>query len=185
VLLQHANDASSPYSSDIAAILEQATGNSPTRTLWVSNVIFAELRPKSFVPGKFKSVDELANYIRSVATVVSPDPNAMLRAARLRNVDWQRPGRMPNEKPRCMTLGDAIHLVSALWVKEACQVNDLEFLTFDNSTGTSVETDPRTKALPILSIEDYTHEIGDDPDVVAVVRLPRLYPALRQQPLDL
>lgn len=84
-----------------------------------------------------------------------------------------------------MTLGDAIHLVSALVVKEVHDVPDLEFLTFDNSAGRSVETDPGAKALPILSLEEFTHGISGDPDVFAVMALPRLRPILKQMPLDL
>ncbi|SMH40775.1 hypothetical protein SAMN02982922_2419 [Mesorhizobium australicum] len=84
-----------------------------------------------------------------------------------------------------MTLGDAIHLVSALWVKEATEVSDLEFMTFDNSSNKSVETDIGTKALPILNLEEFTHGISSDPDVFALLRLQRLRPILRQMPFDL
>ena len=127
VLLQHANSDSAPYADDIAQIISEATGKNPTRKLWVSHVIFGELRPRSFVPGRFKSVNELASYIRSIASIVTPDPNMMLRAARLRDCQWCRPKPMKNEKPRCLTLGDAIHLVSALWVKECTKIEDIEF----------------------------------------------------------
>lgn len=187
VVLRHANDDSGEFASDVARILAEATGTAPSRKLWVSHVLFGELREKSFKSGRFKDVTELARYIRSIATVVTPDPSAMLRVARLRNFDWSRPPskKAKQEKPRCMTLGDAIHLVSALLVKEAHGVSDLEFMTFDNSAGKTVETDPGTKALPILSLEDFTHGISGDPDVFAVMGLPRLRPILKQISLDI
>ena len=181
VLLQHANSDSGDCSADIATILAEAAGNSPKRKLWVSSAIFAELRPSAFVPGKFDNIDGLVRYIRSIATVVTPDPNAMLRAARLRDLKWARAQRQQNELSRCMTLGDAMHIVSALWVKEADSVADLEFLTFDNSADKSIETDPKTKALPLLSLDDgrvpdggVAPEGHHDAGLAGLVRRPRL-----------
>lgn len=184
VLLQHANNDSGIYSDDIATILAEATGTAPKRKLWVSSVLFAELRPSSFAAGKFGDIEDLARYIRSIATIVSPDPNTMLRAARLRDLKWARANRHKDEIRRCMTLGDAMHLVSALWVKEADRVPDLEFLTFDNKSEKSPEADSDTKTLPLLSLDDYTDGLGNDPDVAAVVRLPRIRPILGQSRLD-
>lgn len=187
VLLKHANNDSGEFAADVETILSEATGSPPKRTLWVSSVLFGELRPSSFKPGKFKDVSDLAKYIRSIATVVTPDPYTMLRVARLRDFKWTRSPdkRGRDEKPRCMTLGDAIHIASALWVKEGYGVSDLEFLTFDNSSDKSIETDPGAKSLPLLSLDEFTYEIGNDPDVLAVLRLPRLRPILRQKTLDI
>ena len=92
--------------------------------VWMSSILFAELRPSVFIPGRFATLFELTRYFRSLATFVTPDPNIMLRAARLRDVNWQRP-----QEP--MSLGDAIQIASALWVKEALGVPDLEFLLID------------------------------------------------------
>lgn len=187
VLLQHANRDSGEFEADIAKVLSDAVGISPTRTLWVSSILFAELRPSYFVPGRFSTVEELSRYIRSIATVVTPDYNVMRQAARLRDISWCRPIKLrgKDEKPRRLTLGDAIHVASALWVKESSKVDDLEFLTFDNKAGTSIETDAGTKSLPLLSLEDYTDGLGSDPDAMALVRLHRCKPLLGQAPLNL
>lgn len=83
-----------------------------------------------------------------------------------------------------MTLGDAIHIVSALYVKEAWKVPDLEFLTFDNKAEKSLESDPGTKSLPLLHIQDFVHQISGDPDVFAVLQLPRIKPLLPQGAID-
>ena len=77
-----------------------------------------------FIPGRFATLLELTHYFRSLARFVTPDPNIMLRAARLRDVKWQRP-----QEP--MSLGDAIQIASALCVKEALRVRDLQFLLID------------------------------------------------------
>lgn len=182
VLLRHANNTAGEFANDIATILADAVGASPKRRLWISSVLFAELRPSTFVPGKFATLDEFAKYLRSIAEVVDPNPTVMLRAARLRDMKWQRDPKLlsKGELPRIMTLGDAIHIASALFVKEAYPVDDLEFLTFDNKADSSVETGPGAKSLPLLSIGNFVHNISSNPDVFAVLSLPIVKPALRQ-----
>jgi hypothetical protein len=51
------------------------------RRVWVSSILFAQLAPSMFVPGRFCSLRELTRYIRSLVTLVTPDPNTMLRVA--------------------------------------------------------------------------------------------------------
>ncbi|MBB4121046.1 type II toxin-antitoxin system VapC family toxin [Martelella radicis] len=184
VLLRFANDDSGESSADIAQILEDATGATPRRKIWISHVLFGELRPSCFRPVRFGDFDEFVRYVRGIGTVVTPDPNVMLRVARMRDIAWRRSNAMPNEKNRRLTLGDAIHLASALWVKEAHKVPDLEFLTFDNKSETSFETDVDEKSLPILDLERYADRQRNDPDVVALVNLHRARPILRQTPID-
>ena len=132
VVLRHANGDSGEAEHHIETILTEAAVHK--RRVWVSSVLFAELRPSTFVPGRFATLFELTRYIRALATLVTPDPNAMLRVARLRDAKWHMPGdgREAEGKPRTMALGDAMQIASALWVKEAIGVPDLEFLTFDD-----------------------------------------------------
>ncbi|WP_162939618.1 PIN domain-containing protein [Neorhizobium sp. NCHU2750] len=174
VLLSHANSDAGSAAPDIEKILEEAYAGK--RSLWVSSIIFAELRPSLFVAGKFESVTKLASYIRSIATVVSPDPDMMLRAGRLRDQRWNRSGRTAEEKYRTMSLGDALHIVSALWVKEATNVPDLQFLTFDDGKSRSDEG----KSLSLLRLEEYTDGISNHPDVIASAALYRTRPILSQ-----
>ena len=119
VFLRHASGASEEADEHIDRILTQAAVTK--RRVWVSSLLFAELRPSRFVPGRFDTLQELARYIRSLATLVTPDPNTMLRVARLRDAKWQRAAGVggDDEKPRMMSFSDAVQIASALWVKEA------------------------------------------------------------------
>ena len=81
VVLRHANGQSGEAEHHIETILTEAAVHK--RRVWVSSVLFAELRPSTFVPGRFATLFELTRYIRALATLVTPDPNAMLRVARL------------------------------------------------------------------------------------------------------
>jgi hypothetical protein len=128
-----------------------------------------------FVPGCFGTVQELARYIRSLATLVTPDPNTMLRVARLRDAKWQRAAgvRGHDEKPRIMSFCDAVQIASALWVKEAVGVADLKFLMFDEwSSGEAKRGAP----LSLLRLQDYVDDARANSDVMAAVRLARVQP---------
>ena len=154
VLLRHASGRSGAAEPDIETILtEAATGK---RRIWVNSILFAELRPSAFVAGRFSTLVDFARYLRSVATFVSPDPNTMLRAARLRDVQWRRPAerRRPEEQPGFLSLIDAVQLASALWVKEAAGVADLEFLAFEDF-GQETENG---EWLSLLRLQDYADE---------------------------
>jgi hypothetical protein len=182
VLLRHARSESGESERDVEMILTEAAIGK--RRLWVSSLLFADLRPSSFVRNPFPTIAEFAGYIRAIATLVTPDPNTMLRAARLRDVKWRRPAalRGPDEEPRFMSLADAIHIASALWVKEAAEVSDLEFLTFDNC-GSSDAGAGGGRRLSLLRLQDYTDDLPIDSDVLAAVQLTRVEPVLQLRPI--
>ena len=152
VFLRHASGASGEADEHIDRILTQAAVLK--RRVWVSSLLFAELRPSMFVPGRFGTLQELARYIRSLATLVTPDPNTMLRVARLRDAKWQRAAgvRGDDEKPRMMSFSDAVQIASALWVKEAGGVADLKFLMFDDWSSNEAK---RGAPLSLLRLQDY------------------------------
>jgi hypothetical protein len=176
VFLRHASGASGEAEEHIERILTQAAV--AKRRVWVSSLLFAELKPSMFVRGRFDTLQGLTRYIRSLATLVTPDPNTMLRVARLRDAKWQRPAdlRGADERPRTMSLSDAIQIASALWVKEAGGVADLKFLMFDDWTANEAKNGAR---LSLLRLQDYAQDARANSDVMAAVRLTRIQP-LRQ-----
>jgi hypothetical protein len=178
VVLRHANGDSGEAEHHIETILTEAAVHK--RRVWVSSVLFTELRPSTFVPGRFATLFDLTRYIRALATLVTPDPNAMLRVARLRDAKWHMPGDESEAegKPRAMALGDAMEIASALWVKEAIGVPDLEFLTFDNWCAPEGATSDR---LCLLHLQDYAVDVGSNADVKAAIRLTRLEPVVHAQ----
>ena len=54
----------------IETILTQAVV--AKRRVWISSILFAELRPSMFVVGRFDTLFELTRYLRALATVVTP-----------------------------------------------------------------------------------------------------------------
>ncbi len=180
VLLRHASGRSGEAEADIETILTEAA--SGKRRIWANSILFAELKPSAFVAGRFSALADFTRYLRSLATFVTPDPNTMLRAARLRDVKWQRPAalRRPGEQPRFLSLIDAIQLASALWVKEAAGVADLEFLAFEDFGPEEADAG----RLSLLRLQDYADESPIDSDVLAALRLPLAEPVLRLRALS-
>jgi hypothetical protein len=168
VFLRHASSASGEAEEHIDNILTQAAVLK--RRVWVSSMLFAELRPSTFVAGRFNTFHEFTRYIRSLVTLVTPDPNTMLRVARLRDAKWQR----ADEKPRMMSFTDAVQIASALWVKEAGGVADLKFLMFDDLSSTEAKGAAR---LSPLRLQDYAEDGRANSDVMAAVQLTRIQPS--------
>jgi hypothetical protein len=173
VFLRHASGASGEAEEDIDRILTQAVV--AKRRVWVSSLLFAALKPSMFVAGRFDTLDGLTRYIRSLATLVTPDPNTMLRVARLRDAKWQRPAdvRGADETPRRMSLSDAVQVASALWVKEAGGVTDLKFLMVDDLSSNEAKNGAR---LSLLRLQDYAQDAQANSDVMAAIRLTRIQP---------
>ena len=173
VFLRHASGASGEAEEHIDKILTQAAV--AKRRVWVSSILFAELRPSIFVHGRFDTLQGLTRYIRSLTTLVTPDPNTMLRVARLRDAKWQRRAsvRGAGEKPRMMSFTDAVQIASALWVKEAGGVTDLKFLMFDDWSSDDANGGGR---LSLLRLQDYAEDARASSDVMAAVRLTRIQP---------
>jgi hypothetical protein len=172
VFLRHASGASGEAEEHIENILTRAAVLK--HRVWVSSLLFAQLAPSMFVPGRFDTLHELTRYICSLVTLVTPDPNTMLRVARLRDAKWQRPTgvRGADEKPRRMSFNDAVQIASALWVKEAGGVADLRFLMFDDSN--EAKGGPR---LSLLRLQDYAEDARANSDVMAAVQLTRIQPS--------
>ncbi len=136
-----------------------------------------------FVPGRFDTLHELTRYLRSLVTLVTPDPNTMLRVARLRDAKWRRPAgvRGADEKPRMMSFTDAVQIASALWVKEAGGVADLKFLMFDDLSSNEAKRGPR---LSLLRLQDYADDARANSDVMAAVQLTRVQPLRQTRPVS-
>src|SRR5271155_3027945 len=103
VFLRHASGSAGEAEHDIETILTQAAA--AKSRVWVSSILFAQLRPSMFVPGRFDTLEHLARYIRSLATLVALDPNTMLRLAGIRDARWQRSAEVgkADEKPRTLS----------------------------------------------------------------------------------
>jgi hypothetical protein len=91
VLLRHASGDARELERQIETILGEAVALK--RRVWVSRILFAELRPSTFVHGRFATLFELKRYIRSLATLVAADPNIMMRGAASRRKMAKAPPR--------------------------------------------------------------------------------------------
>ena len=76
-----------------------------------------------------------------------------------------------------MSLGDAMQIASALWVKEAIGVPISSSSTFDDWCS----DEGQGERLCLLHLQDYAVEPKANPDVKAPIRLTRLEPIVHTQ----
>lgn len=146
------------------------------RQIWYSTVLLAELRPSLLTGSRYASISELVEELDGVLRPISPSPNILMRAARLRDRQYIAAKPQASEKPKTMTMGDAIQLATCLYVREGMGVSDIEFHTFDDGIGKTVEG----RAVSLLRFEGYSEHVKVDPDVAAVRALKRIRPSLPQ-----
>jgi len=161
VVLRHANGDSGEAEQHIETILTEAAV--AKRRVWVSSILFAELRPSMFVAGRFDTLFELTRYLRSLATLVTPDPNTMLRVARLRDAKWQRPAaiRQADEQRRAGAKTECLGGVRSQLARRSGQ----RALDLDDSHRQSVLTVLRSQAIPahwVQMVEEVSELEGEE-----------------------
>jgi predicted nucleic acid-binding protein len=185
VLARYLSDQADNVSGDIARMVEEARNGD--RKIWHSTLLYAEFHPEFLNGTKYKTIADLIADLEGVLLPVAPNADVMMRSARLRQHRFERPVgiRERTEKPRVLTTPDAIQLATALHIKEALKVPDLEFLTFDDGKTKNYETTNEHKTVSLLHLQDYSGHLMLDPDVKAACELRRVRPILRQQNLDI
>jgi hypothetical protein len=146
--------------------------------IYMSTIVLAEGRLAGPKP-TLADMQKLERDLRGIGSLIEPNPNIMALAGRLRAHSYPHPlrGSDPNAKDRELGLGDAIHLATAIWLKEAAGVSDIVFHSFDNGRGKNWEG----KCTPILDFHKYCDGLTSDPDVakvIALTRTPPRHPAL-------
>lgn len=146
--------------------------------IYFSSVIFAE---GQLAGGKPDRQDRLEGDLRKLGNVIDPVPDIMKMAGRLRTHSYrEKPtGSKRVGNARTLSLGDAIYLATAIWLKEMAGEKNLVFHTFDDGkTKTNGE-----RFTPLLSFDKWCDGIEDDTDIAAIIRLKRVKPNHPQMPV--
>ena len=116
------------------------------------------------MPGRFATLFELTRYIRALATLVTPDPNAMLRVARLRDAKWAYARRQKRSRRKAARYGawrrhgDCVGLMGQRGDQE-CLISS--FLTFDNRCAPEGATSDRLRVRTACSDRPGAAAAGD------------------------
>jgi hypothetical protein len=151
--------------------------------IWHSTLIYTEVRPALLEQGNFENVEHLVSDMEGVLLPVSPNPNVMMVAGKLRDHQFKRPDgiRQATEKNRVMSVPDAIQLATCLHLRDDRGIPQIEFHTFDDGRGKNYEE----RAVSLLRLEEYSSHLKDVPEIQQACALPRLKPILPQAGLGI
>lgn len=143
-----------------------------------STVAFAEFRPSALKMKNGASIATFFDTMQSVVRLVDPNPNIMMAVGELRDSTPTNPSNATTPNKRSIGLGDAIHLETCLYIKDALGVKDIVFQTFDDGKGKNWEG----RCVPLLSFELWFPEARNK-RIKDVCDLPRKLPKADQSSL--
>lgn len=145
--------------------------------LYCSTVSIAEITSSTLGGVGFSSFDEFLSDLRGAVTPIDPSPIIMGVASHLRS---QRYEKSPNGN-RILSTPDAIHLASAISLRDIFGVQIDAFHTFDKGKRRGEDGG---KGLPLIGYETWCERCKDDETVQKVVALRRENPKHPSPRLD-
>ncbi|MEW2911442.1 hypothetical protein [Leisingera sp. JC11] len=138
--------------------------------IFISSISLAELRP-SRVADSSETPAGLLTKLGAFISVVDTIPDIMSIAGCLRDNRYvcSTDGPKVAERKRELTLGDAIQLATAIWMREYAGVQDLELHTFDNGKSKNSGESGGKRAVPMLDFHNWCKGL-DDVEVVQLAR---------------
>lgn len=161
---------------DIDLFLAEAKAKK--RIIYASSLVVAEVKPDQLKQRNYDSFQDLMDAMQDVITLVNPNMNILLQAARLRNHKYYPKVMQETERKRVLTGMDAVHLATCLHIRDVQRVSDVVFHTFDDGKAKNYEE----KAVSLLNFEKYAEHLKGDPDVDAVCALTRCKPEHPSKP---
>lgn len=129
----------------IAQYLQEARDGK--HRIYASSLVFAEVVPSAITRPDIGTFQDFIDDFQGAVVVVSPSPNVMLAAGRLRDLPYKK-GNSPGRR---LSTPDAIMLASCLDVMDAMRVKIDFFHTFDDGK----KRGPEGKMVPLISYEDW------------------------------
>jgi predicted nucleic acid-binding protein len=148
--------------------------------IYTSSIALAEIVPSSIQKSAALSIEAFLDDFRGAITVISPSPNVMIQAGRLRDLPYKK-GKSPGRR---LSTPDAIMLASCIELVESFGVSILSFHTFDNGK----KRDPvEGKMVPLLSYHEWCDFMSKDQLELAnkVISISRKLPTHPQLKLGL
>lgn len=169
VLIRYLTGTPIDYVADIAKFLDEAKAGA--RHIWMSTMVIAEIKPQQLHLRGFQNFQQLHDDIQAAVTLVTPSVPVNMCASRLQGQQYHRTPRADDEKLKILSSMDAVHLATAIHVRDDMEISDLEFHTFDDG-----KSGPKPRGLSLLSYHMYAQHLQHDTDVKAVCDLPRMLP---------
>jgi len=168
VFIAYLNDERASYGATIDHIeqyLEEAKLGQCR--IYCSTITIAEITDGYMTKSSFGTFSEFLRDYSSAVVQVTPDPVVMGLASQIRSVQYQR-----GNGKRKLATPDAIHLASAVCLRDIYKVPLTAFHTFDNGKGKG----PDGKSVPLLDYDLWCEGVEHEPTAQKVLSLSRVRP---------
>ena len=151
--------------------------------IYISTITLAEIRP-SAISKIGMSPLQVLSAISASFIPIDTSPDIMSLAGYLRDQRY-REINVPESKAssRPLGTGDAIHLATAVALREEFGVQNLTLHSFDE--GKSKSTEEGSKTVPILGFEKWCRDCADDEEIQKVISVPKKKPEHPACPLPI
>lgn len=177
VFIAYLNDDRAAYGAlvdDIQQFLDEAQRGECR--IHCSTITIVEITKNRMKPDRYDSFPAFLRAFASAVIPVTPDPNIMALASELRSLTYTKTGG-----ERKLHTPDAVHLASAISLRETFRVPLKAFHTFDNGKTRGAEG-PGT---PLLTFETWCEKCADDPLARKVIEMTRSHPIHPNKKLNL
>jgi hypothetical protein len=149
--------------------------------IFVSTISLAEIGPSKMGKSGLRPI-EVLNSISKAIVLVDPTPDIMSVAGHLRDQTYRLIGEPETTAPkRNLSLGDSIHIATAIALREEFGVQNLVLHTFDE--GKSKDSEIGKKTVPIIGFQNWCRDCGNDEEVMKAIEIKRGKPEHPSCPL--
>ena len=142
--------------------------------VYISTISLAEIRPSSMGRSGLSPTQLLSTVSKSFK-MIDTTPDIMSLAGYLRDREYKQvDGPEDKAASRVLGLGDAIHLATAVALREEFGVQSLSLHTFDEGKRKDGEIGKRT--VPIIGFHNWCRNTNDDEEIQKVLSIPRTKP---------
>ncbi len=140
--------------------------------IFISTISLAELRP-SMVNQASETPVSILRRLCSFITPVDTLPDIMSLAGELRDNEYLHVDGDPKRAKVTLTLGDAVHLATGIWMREYSGAQNVEFHTFDDGKG---KGNAEGRGVSMLSFHNWTRNLENSNCVQQAIELKRKLP---------
>lgn len=166
ILCRYLTETPKDRLSDIVQFIDEAKAGEVV--IYFSTILLAEVRPSHLKQKGYGHFNELQADLQGALRPIAPNTNIMLMASSLRDHMFKLEKMQKDQKERVMTVPDAIHLATCVYVRDALEIPSIAFHTFDDGKSKGADG----KAVPLLSFSAWSEHLAKDPVVAGVRKLP-------------
>lgn len=176
ILCRYLTESPAEHLGDINQFIDEAKAGDTA--IYFSTILLAEVRPSHLKHKGHADFSALQSDLQGALRPIAPNTNILMMASSLRDHEFKLEKMQKDQKSRVMSVPDAIHLATCIYARDALEIPEIVFHTFDDGKSKGADG----KGVPLLSFNDWSAHLAKDPLVAAVRKLPITQP-LHPEPM--